>query len=237
MVNRHLLRIKILQISYAYFTKEATIEQVLSELDRSVKQTKELYAKLLLIPLELRDIAEQKLANQENAIVQKTADVSLSKFVDNTFLSLLQESKSLQSYIKNEKVSWAGQEDILLSLYYELLEKPFFQKYLVEKEVNPELDKRLVYVCDLFEEQNLYWNDDLWVVLPMLQQAVKKQNVKEEFLLPPLYRNAEDEKFAKDLLLKMIRLEEENKELIQEVASNWGYERIALIDKVLLGLE
>ncbi|PID89297.1 MAG: transcription antitermination factor NusB, partial [Bacteroidia bacterium] len=147
----------------------------------------------------------------------------------------------------NEKISWAGQEDLLLKLYYELLERPFFRQYLSE-ETDAAKDKQVVYniiakflskkedLEEIFEEQNLYWNDDLWTVLPMLQQAIKKANIAEEFALPELYKKPEDANFAKELFLKTIRLEEENKELIETTASNWEYERIALIDRILLGM-
>lgn len=249
MINRHLLRIKVLQIAYAYFTKDVAIELSLKELEKSIKQTKELYAKLLLLPLELRDIAAQKLDNKQQARIQKEEGNLLSKFAENSFLQLLENSKELHTYCKNEKISWGGQEDILLKLYYQLVEMPFFQQYLKSPELSEEKDRRLVYAifakflakkADLeaiIEEQNLYWNDDLWMVLPMLQQAIKKVDSKqEEFSLPTLYRKQDDAVFAKDLLMKTIRLEEENKEMIQEVTTNWEYERIALIDRILLGM-
>lgn len=249
MINRHLLRIKVLQIAYAYFTKEVAIEVSLKELEKSIKQTKELYAKLLLLPLELRDITAKKLANQQQVRVQKETEGALAKFVDNQFLKLLDNSKELHTYCRNEKISWGGQEDLLLNLYYQLIELPFFQAYLQTPDQSEEKDKRLVYnifakflakktdLDEIIEEQNLYWNDDLWIVLPMLQQAVKKiESTQTEFSLPNLYRKQEDAKFAKDLLLKTICLEEETKKMVQEVTTNWEYERIALIDRILLGM-
>lgn len=252
MINRHLLRIKVLQIAYAYFTKEATIDLALKELDKSIKQTKELYAKLLLVPLELRDIAEQKLETQQQVRYQKTAETSnlaVEKFVNNSFLRFLAQSKELHAFCKNEKISWSGQEDTLLNLYYQLLEMPFFQEYLQNPQQDAEKDQRLVYTFfskflakkanleEIIEAQNLYWNDDLWVVLPMLQQALKKVDTTQEaFSLPALYRKQEDAVFANDLFLKTIRLEEENRNLVEEVAANWEYERIALIDRILLGM-
>lgn len=249
MINRHLLRIKVLQIAYASFSKEVTVELSLKELEKSIKQTKELYVRLLLLPLELRDIAAQKLDNKQHTHTQEAQIDSLSKLVENRFLKLLENSKELHTYCKNEKISWAGQEDTLLKLYYQLIEMPFFQRYLQDTEESEEKDQRLVYAIytkfltkktdleEIIEEQNLYWNDDLWVVLPILQQAIKKADITQsEFSLPALYRKQEDAVFAKDLFLKTIRLEEENKAILQQVAANWEYDRIALIDKILLGM-
>lgn len=249
MINRHLLRIKVLQIAYAYFTKETSIDLALKELDKSTRQTKELYAKLLLLPLELRNIAEQKLETRQQVRYQIAEKYSVEKLVNNSFLQFLENSKGLHTFCKNEKISWAGQEDILLNLYYQLFEIPFFQEYLSNPEQTAEKDQRFVYnlfakflskkanLDDIIEEQNLYWNDDLWVVLPMLQQALKKADTtQEEFFLPELYRKPEDASFAKNLFLKTIRLEEENRELVQAVTTNWEYERIALTDRILLGM-
>ncbi|PVX50772.1 NusB antitermination factor [Balneicella halophila] len=249
MINRHLLRIKVLQITYAYFTKENNIDLALKELDKSIKQTKELYVKLLLLPIELRDIAEQKLENKQHTHTNREDDTSIEKFVNNSFLKFLQDSKSLHTYCKNEKITWAGQEDILINLYNQLLKMPFFQDYLNASEQSEAKDQRLIFTMfskffakkvnleDIIEEQNLYWNDDLWVVLPLLEQAIKKADItKNEFFIPDLYKNADDEAFAKNLFLKTVRLQDEAKILIEKIASNWEYERIALIDKILLSM-
>lgn len=248
MINRHLLRIKVLQIAYAYFTKQGNIDLSLKELDKGIKQTKELYVKILLLPIELRHIAEQKMENLQGHVQRKEA-LPLAKFVNNSFVQFLQDSKGIHTFCNNEKISWAGQEDTLLSLYYQLLDMPFFQNYLREPKQDAASDQQLVYTIiakflakkinleSIIEEQNLYWNDDLWIVLPILQQAVKKTDVsKGEFELPGLYRKSDDAMFARDLLMKTILLEDENKLLVEEATTNWEYDRIALIDKILIGM-
>ncbi len=249
MINRHLLRIKVLQIAYAYFTRGGSIDLSLKELDKSIRQTRELYLKLLLLPLELQHIAEQKFHNQQQSTRQKEGEISVANFVNNSFLQFLKDSKTLHTFCTNEKISWAGQEGTLLSMYYQFLEMPFFKKYLGAPTQDAKEDQRIIYtffskfltkktnIDSIIEEQNLYWNDDLWIVLPMLQQAVKKMDVAQgEFPVPGLYRQEGDEDFAKDLFLKIVRLEEEMKVKIQEVTTNWEYGRIALIDRILLAM-
>ncbi len=249
MINRHLLRIKVLQIAYAYFTRGGSVDLSLKELDKSIRQTRELYVKLLLLPLELQHIAEQKLHNQQKLTRRKTGEISVANFVNNTFLQFLKASKTLHTFCSNEKISWAGQEDTLLSMYYQLLGMPFFKKYLESSLQDSKEDQRIIYaffskfltkkvnIDTIIEEQNLYWNDDLWIVLPMLQQVIKKIDVEQgEFPVPKLYRQADDEDFAKNLFLKIVRLEEEIKTKIQEVTTNWEYSRIAFVDRILLAM-
>lgn len=249
MINRHLLRIKVLQIAYAYFTKKTNLDLSIKELEKSIKQTKELYVKLLLLPLELRNIAEQKFENQQNTHIAKKGGLSVEKFANNTFLQFLQNSKGLHTYCRNEKITWAGEEDTLLNFYNQLVEMPFFQKYLDTPEQTEEADQRFVYdifskflakkveLEEVLERQNLYWNDDLWVVMPLLQQAIKKADTTQiEFSVPELYKKIDDESFAKKLLIKTIELEDEIRELVEEVATNWEYERITLVDKILISM-
>lgn len=250
MINRHLIRIKVLQIGYAFQSKGGSVDRTLKELKRSIEQTRELYAKLLLLPLEMKHISERKIEVIEGRLTSKE-EVSLnySKFVNNKFLPSLEECKDLHSFCKNEKISWDMQDDFLTTLFNQLQETAFFQEYLESDVDSFVADRKAVYDFyatfllenELFyqsiEEQNLYWNDDMWLVLPLVAQDIKR--VKKEgtvFSFPPLYKRSADVRFAEDLLMKSIRLSERNKELIQSATTNWEYERIALVDRLLLGL-
>lgn len=249
MINRHLLRIKVLQVAYAFYTKECTIEAILKELEKSLEMTKSLYAKLLLLPVALCDIAERKIAKQEEHPTLSQSEMEkLTKIVGNQFFQLLANDTSLQDFCKAQKISWSLQDDFLANLYNSFMSSEFVAEYsLVES--NFTSDRKFAetfftsflsdneLVAEELELQNLYWNDDLVFVLPTLQRAVKKSKEDStEVLLPELYKSKDDKLFAESLLLKIIRLEERNKTLIESVTPNWEYERITLIDRILMSM-
>lgn len=250
MINRHLIRIKVLQISYAFQAKEESVERALKELKRGIEQTRELYAKLLLLPLEMKHIAERKKEAIEGRLTNtENTSINYSKYIDNCFLPLIEDCKELHTFCRNQKISWDTQDDFLLALFNQLQGADFFQQYLDDEGDGFVTARRVIYdfyamllldnelFYDSIEEQNIYWNDDMWLILPLVAQDIKhtKKN-STAFTFPPLYKRSADAKFAEDLLMKSIRLSERNRELIQSVTTNWEYERIALVDRLLLGL-
>lgn len=249
MINRHLLRIKVLQIAYAYYTKSCTIEAIVKELDKSLNMTKVLYAKLLLLTTELRSIAEHKLENQEeNTTVSDSEIAKLRRIVSNRFFQFVAEDEALQDFCISRKISWNTQDDFLINLYNSLMNSELIKEYMCA-EAGLTADKIFAeaffvkcladseMVAEELELQNLYWNDDFVFALSTLQRAVKQ--TKEDSIsvfLPELFKNKDDKLFAESLLLKIIRLEERNKSLIESVTPNWEYERITLIDRLLMSM-
>ncbi len=99
------------------------------------------------------------------------------------------------------------------------------------------------YVADFellnhfYEERNLHWGDDIYLVNPMIVKPIEtfKENATPDFSLLPLYKDREeDEQFVKDLFRQTAMQDEETKKLIGEKTKNWEVERIAMMDVLLM---
>ncbi len=89
---------------------------------------------------------------------------------------------------------------------------------------------------NFLEEQSIYWNDDLEFMLSMATKTVKKINESsdESTELMPMFRNEDDEDFAKKLLRKVVLRHTENVKLIEEYTQNWEVDRIAGMDILIM---
>jgi N utilization substance protein B len=93
-----------------------------------------------------------------------------------------------------------------------------------------------LYQC--LEEQSIYWNDDMELVISDIIKTIKRSN-PGKLLLPSgngVFKNSEDREFALNLFRKTVLHHEKNKALIENQVENWDVDRIALMDILVMEL-
>ena len=101
MVSRRLLRIKTLQICYAYLkSSEQSINQAEKGLFFSIQKSYDLYHYLILLILDVVNFAESRieLAKQKKIPAQEDLNPN-TKFIDNKLIKLLNENYELKKYL------------------------------------------------------------------------------------------------------------------------------------------
>ena len=103
MVSRRLLRIKVLQICYAYFkSSEQSINQAEKELFFSIQKSYDLYHYLLLLILDITDFAQSRIDLAKQKRMPTSEDLNPNtKFVDNRLIKSLSENQDLKKYEKS----------------------------------------------------------------------------------------------------------------------------------------
>ena len=86
------------------------------------------------------------------------------------------------------------------------------------------------------EDQSVYWNDDIEFVLSMIIKTLEKFSVKSanKARLMPLFKNEEDQEYAKKLFRKTIINQNDYKEMIKWHTKNWELDRIAFLDTLIM---
>ena len=252
MISRRLLRIKALMALYAFNRREDDdIELAEKELFFSIGKTYDLYHYLLLLVIEVADIASEKIEQARQKKMPTPEDLNPNtKFIDNKVIGQLRMNKSFTGYISSRKLSWANYQHITRLLYnrmiawdkYEEYMKPGVQGYAADKKFVISMVTRLFAESeDLesnFEEQSIYWNDDTEYVAVMIEKTLKKFKPEdgENSRIMPLFKNKEDEDFVKILFRKAVLHSKQNSELIDRNTTNWEIERIALMDILVMQL-
>lgn len=252
MISRRLLRIKALMILYAFNRKDGDdLEAAERELMHSISKTYELYHLLLLLILEIVDIAAEKIEIARNKKIPSLEDLSPNtRLIDNRLVKFLESNRSLKTYLKTQKLSWSNSPELPKKLYNEMLNWDEYSKYMSQSDSTFSTDRKFISkllteilapsedLHSLLEELSIYWNDDLEFVILMLEKTIRgvKISSNSDFKLLPLFKNHEDEVFVKTLLRKTIIKSNHYKELIESNATNWEIERVALMDTLVMQL-
>lgn len=252
MISRRLLRIKVLQVLYAYYTAEhkdlGTSEK---ELHFSINKSYELYNYLLLLIRDIADYAESRIEIASNKRIPTFEDLNPNRhFVDNTLIRQFRENKQLNKYISDNHISWVKYPELIKELYGIISGSEEYAKFMSLPD--PEYAEEKKFISNLYpdvilqnesfwqvlEERSIYWNDDLEYVISMVQKTIKKFNETDgpEKKLLDLYKNKEDSDFVIELFRKTITNRKQCLDLIETTASNWDLERIAFMDILIMQL-
>ena len=252
MISRRLLRIKALMVLYAFNRREdENLAQAETELMFSIGKTYELYHYLLLLVLEVADIAGEKIDQALLKRMPTPEDLNPQKrFIDNHVIAQLRKNLAFKNYISFKKLSWVNNSHITRLLYNKMISWNIYEEYMKSGNHNYLADKKFIIrlITDLFsnsedllsnlEEQSIYWNDDIEYVSAMVEKTLKKFKADsgENTPLMPLFKNEEDEEFVKILFRKAILNSKKCSELIDKNTTNWEVERIALMDILVMQL-
>ena len=252
MISRRIIRIKVLQILYAFYSSpETSINNTEKELFFSLQKTYDLYHYLMSLVVEIEKFAEERIDLGLKKHRPTSAELAPNtRFIKNQLIQQLKENTSLNKYLEAAKLSWANNEDLIRKLYLALVEQDFYKEYMTGSEDSYADDRKLVEdifkylildnedIESLLEEQSIYWNDDLDFVVSMILKTFKKfkEFSDENQALLPMYKDDEDRQFAKDLYRKVVLNHDDNVALVKQHTVNWDIERIAFIDNLILEL-
>lgn len=252
MINRALIRLKVVQLVYAYYQNEGkTTEVALKELDFSLQKAHDLYRLLLLLLVELRRRAERVNAVYE-AKKKRVGGGEISSndklLADNLFLKQLSENEELLEFEASQKWMWSNEDTFLKKLYDAWLNDNLFLRYVDTKVHDYESDRELVRKLyknhvekseefdALLEEQSLYWNDDKEIVDSFVLKTIKRfqaENGAAQELLPA-YAAQEDQEFAGRLFKTTIERCSEMRNVVKNNIKKWQFNRVAFMDLVIM---
>jgi transcription antitermination protein NusB len=250
MINRALLRIKIIQILYSYYKGDGKSMSVIEkEFYYSLERTYDLYFHLLQLSVEITRYASERIEMKRNKLRPTNEELHPNtKFINNRFIHQLSSNKTLTEYLTKQKLSWVNHQDMIKTLYEDILESDFFVDYMDSKEDNYKNDKeiwRKIYkkiilqseeFDNCIEDQSIYWVDDLELVLSFVIKTVKRfdeENGINQTLLP-MFKDEEDMDFARKLLRGTIENGNKYQELIDINTRNWELDRIAFMDILIM---
>ena len=253
MLNRRHLRIKVLQILYAFFqSEEKDALKAEKELFKSIDKMYELYLYFLLSFEEIITFAEQRIEDRQKKIQPSADDLTPNRsFVDNPIFTHFKENISLRKSSEQLKVNWGGavKNDLMRKLFVSIMETDAYREYMETDTHSFEEDKKFVLslfkteianfalLHDFFENESIYWLDDIDLICSMVLKTIKSIDEKDESTkqILTLYKDEDDERdFVTKLVRETLKNDETNSALIDELTQNWELERIAKMDIILL---
>ena len=249
MISRRLIRIKLIQILYAYFTNDnSSLDKSDRELDKSIKKTYDLYFYFILLIIKVVDYTEERIEIARNKKLPTFSDLNPNTlFIENKVVAQLRNSRQYEQYIGVNKLSWHENPELVKKLYHKIIESDYYATYLNAGKSTYDSDKQLIIdiftnelddwddLYQIIEEQSIYWNDDIEFVISMIIKTLEKfKSADTNPVLMELYKNDEDRLFGKVLLQKTILKHKQYRDIIDHYTKNWEVERIALMDILIM---
>ena len=248
MINRLLIRIKVLQVLYSYYlrgslTSETALDLLAEELEASYR----LYITLCGLPIALREAAEERLEREDSKFVPNDEATRLLKgLLENPVFGKYAEADSAFRKLYDEDLLTSAD----VKAYHESVIDAFLsdeaartldwsdapavkawwrEKYGVHYLQNLAFEERL-------QELTPYLNDDILVVFTFVTKLVNAMDgVKPiDEILKPRYSDDEVRTFGERLLSQSIEKGAELREKIAAHLKNWDKGRVSEIDYIIM---
>ena len=250
MINRVLIRLKIVQIVYAYYQNGGkNLDTAEKELFFSLSKAYDMYNYLLLLMVEITKQAEKKQNAAKGKLLPTAEELCPNtKFVDNRFIAQLESNQQLLEFSQAQKKTWENESEFVKALCEKIMNTDIYKEYMASETSSYEEDrelwrkiyKRIIFnneeLDQVLEDQSLYWNDDKEIVDTFVLKTIKrfeeKNGPKQELL--PEFKDEEDQDFARRLFRRTILNAEYYRHLISENTRNWELDRVAFMDVVIM---
>ena len=249
MINRELIRIKIVQLTYAYYQNgNKNIDTAEKELFFSLSKAYDLYNLMLALIVAVTKEANRRLELAKVRAKREKKPEPSQKFAFNRFALQLTENKQLQDFISTQKHSWDDEPEFVGKLLTQIEQTQFYKEYMESKTDDYNCDRELwrrlyrLLIQDnedldaLLEEKSLYWNDDREVVDSFVLKTIKRfeeNNGPGQELLPE-YDTEEEKDYARKLFRATILNADEYQRFMSEASRNWDFSRLAYMDVVIM---
>lgn len=250
MINRILIRTKVVQLLYSYLlTKnETSLKDARENLKKSLDEGYLLYYAIFAMIIDLTRMQDLKLDYAKNKYIPKEEDLNPNlRFVENEFVKSLVENKELEKFLNEHPISWRDEVAMHLILnritssqiYADYMSLPVTD-YKTDALFWREVLRKIVFEDDDFNEfiesKSIFWNDDLPSVGTFVSKTIKRWAEGEPHTFLPKYKDKEDEEFGIELFNDVVVNQSEYDEIINSCVNteSWDTSRIAFMDRVIL---
>lgn len=249
MINRKLIRVKIVQLTYAYYQNgHHNMDTAEKELLFSLSKAYDLYNYLLGLIVAITQEERRRVDIATRRAEREGTETPSQRFAFNKFATQLEENKQLNLFMEDKKMSWENDVEAVRKLCDQIEQSPLYQEYMMSDAEDYETDRELwrrIYrtliqgnedLDAILEEKSLYWNDDKEIVDTFVLKTIKRfdpANKADQELLPE-YDDTEDREYALKLFRSTILNADTYQRYMTETSRNWNFSRLAYMDVVLM---
>ncbi len=250
MLNRRHLRVKVMQVLYAFQqseTKDIGLQE--KNLLSSIDKVFEMYISILVLINDVVQYADIDAIDRANKHRPSEDDLNANlKVLDNQFIQLLLNNNEYLQSVKKYRTSWDFDPELARSLFATLKASDEYKDYLLNPVQDLHTDKDLIKFIfkkiilkstlaqQAFEEKHLNWEVDQDVLQAMIAKTLKNfSGISGEQKLAQVSANwNEDREFVLDLYQKTIANDKAYQGMIAGKTKNWEADRIAMMDILLM---
>ena len=193
MINRRSLRVKVLQLLFSYSNliiqkedKNYLQLEISKQLNKSIIDIEKYYFDIILLSITLKNINQEKKEIAKNELIKKS--VTRFNLSNNTVINFLEKNSEIIDGLIKHKNSFNIKSEEIRNWYNALLNEEFYKSYVSLD--NPTFDQEYEFFQNLilkfllkneditkfFEEDNIFWNEDVLIVKSMIKKTLKTLN-------------------------------------------------------------
>lgn len=222
------------------------------QLQDSLDKAYELYVSLLMLPMYITDLEEERLEANKEKYCPSDEDLNPNlRFVNNAYVRALRHSADIEAFAKAHPVAWEGDYFFLKQVLDAIRNSDLYRSYM-EAEHSSFADdcefwrdalKDIVFpgdpLAETLENSSVYWNDDLHIMGTFTLKTIRQFGMAgegSEIELLPMFKNDDDANFGPELFAKAVENREEYREYVDRFinGNQWDPERLAFTDIVIL---
>lgn len=225
--------------------------EAIAVLHQSLDKARELYFRLLWLPVELTDMQERRLDDRRHKLLTTREDLNPNlKFVENTLVKSIRECEPVKNYIEKEKISWEREDRVMMdNLLRAILESDIYKAYMENPVETPKEDcelwrniiRKIVFNNEHFletlEDKSVFWNDDLDTIGTFAIKSFRKfeEGGGNDAVLDK-YKDEEDARFGDELVKAVLKNKDVYRGYIDDAIDRtlWESERLAFMDVVVI---
>lgn len=238
-----------------FYSSKDNIDDALKTLEMSMQKARDLYMRLLALPVELTRARLNQLELNKRKFLAAAEDLNPNmKFVNNRLAALIEKNETFDNYTEKFHLSWQGEDPELVELLLkDILESEIYKNYLDTPESSLRQDVEFWHnvmveiilnnqaFLEYLENKSVFWNDDLEIMTSFVLKTFKRFESEEtkDTAVMPMYKDGadgKDAKFGSELFRYVVVNKEIYKKYIEDILSRdkWEADRLAFMDVVVV---
>lgn len=240
-----------------FASSQDNITDGLADLKASLEKARELYFRLLMLPIDITYQREVDLDERRHRYLKSDEDMNPNpKFIDNELVKLLNDNELIKEFSQSHKISWLEQDrDMIKHLLKKITESDLYKNYMADpiSDLHEDCEfwrkaMRNIILQDpefleRLETMSVFWNDDLDIMGEFVLKTFRRfEDMKADpeckFKEPvlPMYKDDEDSKFGKELFEATVKKHAVYRGYINDALNkqHWESDRLAYMDVVIM---
>lgn len=236
----------------SFFSSTGAISDAKKQLAASMLKARELYLRLLLLPVEITRLRDLQIDDARHKHLPTDEDLNPNmRFVENELVAILSKNQQLIDFAESNKISWYQESPEFLQRMLKLvMDSEVYKEYMSKSVTDLDSDcelwrnllKQIILPSEDFlealEDKSIFWNDDLEIISTFVLKTLRKISEGEETddFIMPMFKDKEDELFGEELFEAVISGKERYKAMIDECIrkDSWDTDRLAFMDVVII---
>lgn len=233
-----------------FYSASDNLDDALKVLRSSMDKSRELYMRMLLLPVELVRLRELDMDEARTKFIQTVEDKNPNlRFVENKCVAALASNDELMNYAANNDINLVADEYLMLrALLRDIMNSELYKEYMEFPATNLERDCefwRNVFndiiltnpnFLEALEEKSVFWNDDVEILGTFVVKTLRNIQQGKTHPVLPMYKDDEDERFGAELFSLVVRNRDSYRRLIDTAidTKKWDTERLSFMDVVIV---